>query len=39
MALNNSKAAVHYAQKAFDIRPRAEPMFDVAQFLEGRGED
>jgi hypothetical protein len=39
VALNNTKAAVHYAQRAFDIHPRAEPMFYVAQFLEGRDED
>jgi tetratricopeptide (TPR) repeat protein len=39
VALNNTKAAIHYAQRAFDIHPRAEPMFYVAQFLEGRDED
>jgi len=39
VALNNTKAAVHYAQRAFDIHPRAEPMFYVAQYLEIRDED
>ena len=39
VALNNTKAAAHYAHKAFDIHPRAEPMYYVAQFLEGQDED
>ena len=37
-ALNNPKAAIHYAQRAFDVHPRAEPMLYVAQFLERREE-
>ena len=39
VALNNTKAAVYYAQRAFDIHPRAEPMLYLAQFLDGREED
>jgi len=39
MALNNTKAAIHYAQKAFEVHPRAEPMFHVAEFLDGLDQE
>lgn len=39
MTLNNTKAAIHYAQKAFEVHPQAEPMLRVAQFLDGQDEE
>ncbi|KAM3570445.1 hypothetical protein VYU27_007489 [Nannochloropsis oceanica] len=39
MTLNNTKAAIHYAQRAFEVHPQAEPMFRVAQFLDGQEKE
>jgi len=39
VALNNTEAAIYYAQRAFEVNPRPEPMFHVAQFLDGLDEE